>query len=266
MSVFVDVQPARELGRRRADRRGVRSREPEHAREQDDHARPLLAAEQPREAALERACRGRHEHERVLGDALALALPAHAGIIASGAQTSRRRRRTAAIDDRDGAVARRSRARLRAASACAGPWSSAKICRPPRSAGTWLIALSPARRQEVHERREDEEDPDERRDSAGRVADDRAEREREHADERHVDARRRSRSARCPCASETTSCEDVVPTGSPGSRRSSTSTPGPEPERDDGGVDELRPEHRQPLRHRGERRADRAGRVLRGDR
>src|SRR2546429_7115134 len=61
------------------------------------------------------------------------------------------------------------------------------IRRPPRSTLFPYTTLFRSRRQDVHQRRDDEEDPREERNAPGRVAHDRAEREREHTDERHVE-------------------------------------------------------------------------------
>ncbi len=89
MSVFVMCSAVPELGRRRADGRGIRAGESEHAREDDDDLRPLLAAEQARHATPERVPREKGNRERVFGDAFAPAFPAHAGNHRSWSSTRR---------------------------------------------------------------------------------------------------------------------------------------------------------------------------------
>ena len=104
----------------------------------------------------------------------------------------------------------------------------------------------------------------ERGDPARGVPHDRAEREREDPDEHHVDraADHRAGDARL----RERDLEDVVPLEDRLAREEADEHGGhDEHERDDRVVEELRPEHGQPLRHRREGGADRAGRVLRAD-
>ncbi len=120
--------------------------------------------------------------------------------------------------------------------------------------------------QDVHQRRQHEHDRDERGDPAGRVADDRAEAEREQADHGEEAARRRSPPGRRRAA-RTRSGGCGAARGSPGSRRSAIRTAGSIRANDD------RARTRPPSptstgSRRGtavKRRADHPGRVLAGD-
>src|SRR6478735_9007059 len=122
----------------------------------------------------------------------------------------------------------------------------------------------PALWEGEHQRWQDEEDPCKGCDPAGRVAHDRADREREDPDEHHVEraADHRARDARLRERDP-----EVVDAVDDRLAREEAHEHGGhhEHEREHRVVDELRPEHGQPLRHRGEGRADRAGRVLRAD-
>jgi hypothetical protein len=123
--------------------------------------------------------------------------------------------------------------------------------------------IVPARRQDVHQRRQHEHDRDEGGDPPGRVTDDSAEPEPEQTHNRQVEGGTEEGTCNTRVGERRV---DVMPRQDPladeerDQHRRNHQRSGDEP------VDQsLGPQDRQPLRHRGHRRADHPRRVLAGD-
>ncbi len=263
-----DVQARAELARRGADRRGVGAAQAEDRGEDDDDVGALLAAERDRQPPRDGARRGGSDGHgvgeyppgaRFLGahdPMVAAASTGWASDVPAHEQDGCDQERSGAVGDEDEA-ARDGSERVR------GVMEREDL--PPCLARQVLgDRVVPARREREHQRRQDEEDRREGRDSAGRVPHDRADREREDPDEHHVDRAADHRPRDAGVRERDLELRDVVEDRL---AREEADEHGREheDEGDDRVVDDLRPQHRKPSRHGGERRADRAGRVLRAD-